>query len=982
MIHEFDPWFNFRATQYLADNGLEKFFHWFDYMSWYPLGRPVGSTIYPGMQLSAVAIWEGLKGSSWAMSLNDVCCYIPAWFGVSATLFLGLLTYECSKSANAALAAASIMAIIPAHIMRSVGGGYDNESVAVTALCMTFYFWVRALRQPEGASPRDTNGSWLWGVVAGISYIYMVAAWGGYIFVINMVGVHAISLVFLDRYSVNLHRAYTLFYIIGTAGAIQIPVVGWTPLKSLEQLGPFGVLIFLQLYEVCAHIAAKKETETKKKLTMAEMTQIRLKIFGGAAAAGVVVIAALAPTGYFGPLSSRVRGLFVQHTRTGNPLVDSVAEHQPASADAYWQFMHKVCFLAPVGFALTVLRRTDQKLFLTMYGIVAYYFANKMMRLVILLGPIASALGGMALAGGCEFIVAQFAPLVMSHPAMKELLGSDKDDDEDAAAAVTDKADDTDSGSSGSKGAGSGSKKGGKKGGRKAPPSSPARGGRRSASSKGGDSLWENLGGEEFEKAYESSQGKTVRQVLAGILALFLMTSVPEFWRYSQTMAMHMSNPSIMYEAQMNDGRSIIVDDYREAYWWLRDNTPEDARVMAWWDYGYQITGIGNRTTIADGNTWNHEHIATLGRCLTSPEKEAHRIIRHLADYVLIWTGGGGDDLAKSPHMARIGNSVFHDICPGDPTCSSFGFTDRRGTPTPMMAKSLLYKLHGHNQRPGVRVDKQRFEEAFASKYNKVRIFKVLKVSQKSKQWVADPANRICDAPGSWYCTGQYPPALAKVISKRKNFKQLEDFNVERDELDDEYTAEYHARMSGRHSGGKQGKKLLEKEAKLKKKQSKKEEAAKTQKRDDDEAAEFAAEEAEEAATTKAAPEEPAEEIGGGAPPPGGDDDDDDDDDDTSDDDAQEELSADEIAELYGRWEDSPESTRMWSIVNEDDSEGLRNWLEAEPHAVHIRAKDGRGPLWWAFEYGRAEIKEILLQAGAKIDAVDTNGVKPTDLGQ
>ena len=25
---------------------------------------------------------------------------------------------------------------------------------------------------------------------------------------------------------------------------------------------------------------------------------------------------------------------------------------------------------------------------------------------------------------------------------------------------------------------------------------------------------------------------------------------------------------------------------------------------MAWWDYGYQINGIANRTTIADGNTW------------------------------------------------------------------------------------------------------------------------------------------------------------------------------------------------------------------------------------------------------------------------------------------------------------------------------------------------------------------------------------------
>ena len=31
----------------------------------------------------------------------------------------------------------------------------------------------------------------------------------------------------------------------------------------------------------------------------------------------------------------------------------------------------------------------------------------------------------------------------------------------------------------------------------------------------------------------------------------------------------------------------------------------------------------------------------------------------------------------------------------------------------------------------------------------------VLNVSIESKTWVADPANRICDAPGSWYCVGQ-----------------------------------------------------------------------------------------------------------------------------------------------------------------------------------------------------------------------------------
>ena len=69
----------------------------------------------------------------------------------------------------------------------------------------------------------------------------------------------------------------------------------------------------------------------------------------------------------------------------------------------------------------------------------------------------------------------------------------------------------------------------------------------------------------------------------------------------------------------------------------------------------------------------NHEHIAFLGRTLTSPEKDAHRIIRHLADYVLVWAGGGGDDLAKSPHLRRIANSVYRGLC-DEPTCRDFGF--------------------------------------------------------------------------------------------------------------------------------------------------------------------------------------------------------------------------------------------------------------------------------------------------------------------
>mmetsp|Transcript_116294 Transcript_116294/g.217716 ORF Transcript_116294/g.217716 Transcript_116294/m.217716 type:complete len:223 (+) Transcript_116294:2-670(+) len=216
---------------------------------------------------------------------------------------------------------------------------------------------------------------------------------------------------------------------------------------------------------------------------------------------------------------------------------------------------------------------------------------------------------------------------------------------------------------------------------------------------------------------------------------------------------------------------------------------------MAWWDYGYQIAGVANRTTIADGNTWNHEHIATLGKCLTGPELKAYSVIRHLADYVLVWAGGGGDDLAKSPHMARIANSVYPDVCPGDPACRQFGF-DREGNPTKMMTESTLFKLHSHNQRENVTANPDMYEEAYTSTHNLVRIFRVLNVSQESKEWAADPRNRQCDAPGSWYCQGQYPPAIKWLIETRKNFKQLEDFNAGTDAEAEAYQKAYHARLA------------------------------------------------------------------------------------------------------------------------------------------------------------------------------------------
>ena len=68
-------------------------------------------------------------------------------------------------------------------------------------------------------------------------------------------------------------------------------------------------------------------------------------------------------------------------------------------------------------------------------------------------------------------------------------------------------------------------------------------------------------------------------------------------------------------------------------------------------------------------------------------------------------------------------------------------------------------------------------------------------MSTESKEWVEK--NRVCDAPGSWFCRGQYPPALEKVLTEKRDFKQLEDFNLKGNVEDSAYQKEYFDNLLG-----------------------------------------------------------------------------------------------------------------------------------------------------------------------------------------
>jgi dolichyl-diphosphooligosaccharide--protein glycosyltransferase len=109
------------------------------------------------------------------------------------------------------------------------------------------------------------------------------------------------------------------------------------------------------------------------------------------------------------------------------------------------------------------------------------------------------------------------------------------------------------------------------------------------------------------------------------------------------------------------------ISDWLNTLNYMRANLPPGTVVMSWWDYGYWITAIGNKTTLADNGTENATQIGLIGKTFMSNETEAAQFMKDYdVDYVLVFTtfrttdgttitdGGYGDE-GKWRWMARIG---------------------------------------------------------------------------------------------------------------------------------------------------------------------------------------------------------------------------------------------------------------------------------------------------------------------------------------
>lgn len=75
----FNPSFS-RATRVLASQGFYEFWNWFDPTAWYPLGRVVGGTIYPGLMATSGVIYNLLHALNLPVDIRNVCVLLAPGF--------------------------------------------------------------------------------------------------------------------------------------------------------------------------------------------------------------------------------------------------------------------------------------------------------------------------------------------------------------------------------------------------------------------------------------------------------------------------------------------------------------------------------------------------------------------------------------------------------------------------------------------------------------------------------------------------------------------------------------------------------------------------------------------------------------------------------------------------------------------------------------------------------------------------------------
>lgn len=564
-LSEFDPYQQYRMADHILKHGFSSWFTWHDEMSWYPWGREIPTTNYPGVAFAAAITYRFLKILGVELTLLQWCILFPVVLGSLTCVAAYLLGKEIGGG-GVGLFSALLLAFSSSHIARTSLGFFDTETVGIFLMLLLFTFFLKASSK-EAPMRMVVNYS----ILAGLSMAYLASSWGAFRYPAGLLALYAILLVFLRKGGRNLLLTYGLTFGIAFSAMVQIPKLGYVFLKEWTTLAIIGVFIIL----------AASEAFKAVRTGLGRMA-LTLSIIIGLAATGYLLL----QFGMVSSLAGKFEAILNPGIRTAMPLVESVAEHRPGTwASLFYEF-GALIFLGILGFYFTAKNGRPRDIFLILFGVTSAYFASSFVRLTLIMAP---------------------AFAILSATAINELTRPSL------------------------------------------------------------DILKERV---IFPKRRVKAIMRVGKEYGVATVMVILIALMPTFYYATQSAYSPTTIATSSIPVAPSGDEIVKYQDWLHALLWMRNNLPDDAVVMSWWDYGYWITAIADKRSLADNGTINATQIATIACIFLSNETWAIPIMKrynvtHVAVFVT-WTRdekggiryyGYGED-NKWYWMARIGNGT------------------------------------------------------------------------------------------------------------------------------------------------------------------------------------------------------------------------------------------------------------------------------------------------------------------------------------
>ena len=380
-LSEFDPYFQYRFTEYMIKNGFISWVwpeQWWDTQRWYPRGMNVATAGFPGLPLTAAFFYSIVSALGINIGLMDFCAIFPPIMGMLACLVIYFLGKNIGGK-PVGLFAALFLALNPSYIQRTSLGFFDDETIGIFSLLLFIFLFLRAIEED-----RPANSTVKYAVASGLTLGYFCSGWGAAYYPIAITTLFVFSLILLKRYSQHLLLSYSLTFGLGLFIAISVPKLSSTYLTGMAVLPVAGVFAILCLCEIFRTISSAKSK------TIVVLVFLALAIGG---------FAALWQLGYMRGIGTKFVSVLNPFAREGIPLVESVAEHRiSAWGSIYYDLGIGIIFFA-ISLFFILGNLNNKNLFLLIFGLTSLYFACSMVRLLLIMAPAFSLLAAVGVTG-------------------------------------------------------------------------------------------------------------------------------------------------------------------------------------------------------------------------------------------------------------------------------------------------------------------------------------------------------------------------------------------------------------------------------------------------------------------------------------------------------------------------------------------------------------------------------------------------------